>query len=122
MTGVTFLHAELTAKRLDLLLGMAPSAATVAYLTNPEGRGSEETTREMLEAARALGREAIILETRNALDIDAAFASLAERGSGTLVVGPFILFNRNRQKIIEMAARHKIPAIYPYPDFVRSGG
>jgi putative tryptophan/tyrosine transport system substrate-binding protein len=122
MTGVTVLHTELTAKRLDMLLVMAPSAATVAYLTNPEARNSEEATREMLEAARALGREAIILETRDALDIDAAFASLGERRAGALVVGPFTLFIRNRQKTIEMAARHKIPAIYPYPGFVRSGG
>jgi putative tryptophan/tyrosine transport system substrate-binding protein len=122
MTGVTVFHTELTAKRLDILLVMAPSAATVAYLTNPEARNSEEATREMLETARGLGREAIILETRDALDIDAAFASLAERRAGALVVGPFTLFIRNRQKTIEMAARHKIPAIYPYPDFVRSGG
>jgi putative tryptophan/tyrosine transport system substrate-binding protein len=93
LTGVAGLTAELTAKRLDLLLRMAPSAATVAYLTNPEARNSEEATREMLEAARALGREAIILETRDALDIDAAFASLAERRAGALVVGPFTVFH-----------------------------
>jgi putative ABC transport system substrate-binding protein len=122
MTGVALLSSELTGKRLDLLREMAPSATTVAYLTDPGARTSEEPTRDMLEAARALGRQAIILEARNALDIDAAFATLVERGAGGLVVGPYILFERNSKKIVELAARHKIPAIYPGRGFAVGGG
>jgi putative ABC transport system substrate-binding protein len=120
MTGASALAHELAAKRLDLLLEMTPSAMTVAYLSDPGALASEEPTRELIAAAHALGREAIILEAP--LDIDAAFASFAERRAGALVVGPYLAFLRSSQKIIDMAARYKIPAIYPYTELVRSGG
>jgi putative tryptophan/tyrosine transport system substrate-binding protein len=122
ITGVTALSGELTGKRLDLLREMTPVATTVAYLTDPGAVNSEQPTRAILAAARALGREAIILEARNELDIDAAFASLVERGVGALVVGPYTLFEGNDRKIVELAARHKIPAIYPRRQFAVSGG
>jgi putative ABC transport system substrate-binding protein len=122
MTGVSILHNELTAKRLDLLLQMAPLATTVGYLTDPGARSSEQTTNDVLAAARALGRQAIVLKAHNELEINAAFATLAERGTAALVVGPYVLFEMNAQKIIELAARHKIPAIYPGRYFVHLGG
>jgi putative ABC transport system substrate-binding protein len=122
MTGVTFLSAELTGKRLDLLREIAPAARTVAYFTDPGAPDSEEAKREMLETARALGRQAIILEARTELDVDAAFAALVERRAGALVVGPHILFERNARKIVELAARYRIPAIYPGRRFAVLGG
>jgi putative tryptophan/tyrosine transport system substrate-binding protein len=122
MTGVTLLSGELTGKRLDLLREIAPLATTVAYITDPGARVSEETTGDMLLAARALGRQAIILEARNELDIDTAFATLVERGAGALVVAHHILFERNSKKIVELTARHKIPAIYPGRFFAVVGG
>jgi putative tryptophan/tyrosine transport system substrate-binding protein len=122
ITGVTFLSAELTGKRLDLLREIAPLARTVAYITDPEAPDSEDATREMFATANALGRQAIILEARNELDIDTAFATLVERRADALVVGPHILFERNAKKIVELAARHKIPAIYSGPRFVALGG
>jgi putative tryptophan/tyrosine transport system substrate-binding protein len=76
----------------------------------------------MLAAAPALGRQAIILEARSGSDIDAAFATLVDRGASALVVGPHVLFERNRQKIIDLAARHKISAIYPDRGFAVAGG
>jgi putative tryptophan/tyrosine transport system substrate-binding protein len=122
LTGVTFLSAELTGKRLDLLREMAPLARTVAYLTDPEAPDSTEATIEMLATARALGLQTIILEARNHLDIDAAFATLVERRAGALVVGPHILFERNSRRVVDLAARHKIPAIYSGRRFVVLGG
>ena len=122
MTGVTFLSAELTGKRLDLLREIAPLARTVAYITDPGAPDSEEATREMLATAGALGRQAIILEARNERDIDAAFATLIERRADALVVGPHVLFERNAKKIVELAARQRIPAIYSGRRFVVLGG
>jgi putative tryptophan/tyrosine transport system substrate-binding protein len=72
MTGVTLFSAELTGKGLDLLGEIAPLARTVAYLTDPGARDSEEAKKEILETAQALGRQATILEAGNDLDIDAA--------------------------------------------------
>jgi hypothetical protein len=85
---------------------------TVAYLTDPRALDSEEATSDMLVAARALGRQTMIVEARDKLDIDAAFATFVERGAGALVVGPHILFDRYGKEIVELAARHNIPAIY----------
>jgi putative ABC transport system substrate-binding protein len=64
MTGVTVLSRELTGKRLSILLEIAPLAMTGAYLTDPRPRISEGPTGDILAAARALGRQAIILEAR----------------------------------------------------------
>ncbi len=122
MTGLTVVSSELMSKRLDLLREMAPLATTVAYITDPRAQDSEEPTRAMLAAARALGRQAMILEARSGPDIDAAFATLVERGAGALVVGPHALFESNGKKIIELAARHKISAIYPSRGFAAAGG
>ena len=122
MTGATLLSTELTGKRLDLLCEMAPSVRTVAYITDPRARDSEDATREMLATADSLGRQAIILEAYNERDIDAAFATLVERGAGALVVAPHILFERNGKKIVELAARHKVPTIYSHRLYALLGG
>jgi putative ABC transport system substrate-binding protein len=122
MTGLTAVSSELMGKRVDLLREMAPSATTVGYISDPRAQDFEEATRSMLTAVRALGRQAIILEARGGSDIDAAFVTLVERGAGALVVGPHVLFERNRQKIIDLAARHKISAIYSDRGFVVAGG
>ena len=71
----------------------------------------------------AFGREIIVSEVRN-LDFEAAFASLAEQQADGVVVGNWAFFEeeRNRYKILELAARHKIPAIYPGRDYAVNGG
>jgi putative ABC transport system substrate-binding protein len=122
MTGLTAVSSELMGKRLDLLREINPMATTVAYIIDPRAQDSEEPTRAMLAAARALGRQAVILETRSESDIDAAFATLGERGAGALVVGPHVLFQKNGKKIIDLAASHKISAIYPDRGFAAAGG
>jgi putative tryptophan/tyrosine transport system substrate-binding protein len=122
MTGLTLLNSELMGKRLGLLREIAPLATTVAYLSDPRAPSSEESARDISEAASALGWQAIILEARNELDIDAAFATLVERGANALVVAPHILFARNGKKIIELAAHHRVPAMYPVRGFAVFGG
>jgi putative ABC transport system substrate-binding protein len=122
MTGLTAVSSELMGKRLDLLREIAPLATTVGYITDPRAQDFEEPTRSMLAAARALGRQAMILEARSGSDIDAAFATLVERGAGALVVGSHVLFERNSKKLIDLAARHKISAIYPDRGFAVAGG
>jgi putative ABC transport system substrate-binding protein len=122
MTGLTAVSSELMGKRVDLLREMAPLAMTLGYMTDPRAQDFEETTKATLAAVGARGRQGMILEARIASDIDAAFATLVERGAGALVVGPHVLFQRNSQKIVELAARHKISAIYPDRGFAVAGG
>jgi putative tryptophan/tyrosine transport system substrate-binding protein len=91
-------------------------------MITPEVPDSEDATRYMLETSRALGRQAIILEARNELEIDAAFTTIVERGANALVVAPHILFRTNSKKLIESAARHRIPVVYPFRGFPALGG
>jgi putative ABC transport system substrate-binding protein len=119
ITGVTYIYNELAAKRLDLLLKLVPQATTVGYLIDQR---SENTTSELLSAARALGRQLIVLECHALPDFDTAFATMIERQAGAVLVEAFPLAYDNRDKILALAARHKIPAIYAQSQYVYEGG
>ena len=122
VTGVS--APGLAGKQLNLLLELVPQVTTVGYLSGPrESRVFEEKRSDVLAVGGALGREIIVLEVRD-LDFETAFATLIERGAGALIVGNYTLFNpsRNRAKIFELAARHRIPAIYPLRQFAVDGG
>jgi len=80
----------------------------------------EDRKSQILAAARALGRQVIILETRGDLDYEAAFKTLVQRQAGALIVGPSPF--RNTNEILTLAARYKIPTIYPRRDYVEAGG
>jgi putative ABC transport system substrate-binding protein len=126
LTGVTFISTEIASKRLDLLRKLVPQATTLAFLSGgPRTLTFEEQRSDMLAAARAIGRELVVLACPSELDFEPAFATLVERRAGALVVGAFPLFYgllRNRDKILELAAHHKIPAMYARrPDVVAGG-
>jgi len=123
ITGVTFLLNELAGKRLDLLLKLVPQATTVGYLVAGQADDVQRgDTGEALAAARALGRQIIVLECRTLPDFETAFANMIERQAGAVVVSAFPLALNNRNKILALAARHKIPAIYPQDHYVYGGG
>jgi putative tryptophan/tyrosine transport system substrate-binding protein len=118
ITGVTFSFNELAGKRLDLLLNVAPEATTVGYLV-----GEDQTDNsELLTAAQALGRQIIVLECRDVSDFEKAFATMVERQARAVVVRAFPLAFSNRNKIVALAAHHKVPAIYSQSRYVYEGG
>jgi putative ABC transport system substrate-binding protein len=125
VTGMTSLTSELAGKQLNLMLELIPQATMVAYLSGPSSSPIFENRKaEMLAAGRALGREIIVLEVRG-LDFEAAFATLVEQRADALIVGAFSFFlnpPRNRDKILELAARHKITAMYPNRQYAVHGG
>jgi putative tryptophan/tyrosine transport system substrate-binding protein len=121
VTGMTVLARELGGKRLNLLLDLIPEATTIAYLSIPDAAVSEDNRREILAAGRALGREIFVSEVRG-LDFEAAFRELTEQRASALIVGSFSAFLRTRGKIVELAARHKIAAMYPNRQYVVDGG
>jgi putative ABC transport system substrate-binding protein len=124
VTGVTFLTADLMGKRLNLLLELVPQAI-VGYLCPASSAAIVEARKnDILAAGRALGREIIILEVRR-LDFEATFANAIQRRVGGLIVGNYTLFAANvanRNKILELASRHKIPAIYTDKRYSSNGG
>jgi len=123
MTGVASMSTLIVSKQLDLLNQMVPRITTFGYLF--PGRAAEEQTSDIsdiIAASRALGAELVVAEARSTGDIDTAFATLGQRGTGGLVVGPYALFDANSNRILGLAARNKIPAIYYNPGWVRRGG
>jgi putative ABC transport system substrate-binding protein len=122
VTGVAFLAAELVAKRLDLLCQVVPSATTVAYLTGgPDWLSFEEEHNHLVAAAAALGRQLFVVESRSNDQLESAFTAIAEHGAGALIVASIPLFD-NIEKLVALAARHKIPAMYPGRGFALRGG
>jgi putative tryptophan/tyrosine transport system substrate-binding protein len=124
LTGINFLVAELAGKRLQLLSELVPQTTTIAYLAGPPNSVVFENLRsDILAAARALGRDLFIVPVVQG-DYDAAFTTIVERRAGALIVGDYTIFFAppNRRKILELAARHNIPAMYPNVAFAEDGG
>ena len=124
ITGVTVLAGELIGKRLELLHEIVPKAATVAYLVNTANPAFSEAALEMrTETARSsLGLRLLIVNASSPTDIDRAFTSLVSEKAGALLVGPDTFFQAQREQIIALAARYRIPASYPWPEDVNAGG
>jgi putative tryptophan/tyrosine transport system substrate-binding protein len=122
VTGVTFLAAQLGSKRLDLLRDLVPQPTTVGFLSDPQNPTAEEQTRDILAAGQALGRQVIVLDARSDRDFEPAFANFIEFRADALVVGSTPLFTSDRKKLVALAARHKIPAIYESREFAVDGG
>src|SRR2546425_2712845 len=124
VTGVTFRTTELMAKRLDLLRELLPQATTLAYLAGDQRNNvvAQEQLSDILAAAGSLGRHIAVVEARSDRDFAAAFASFAERRAGGLVVGASTLFDSNRDKLVALAARHNMPAIYQAREYALDGG
>jgi putative tryptophan/tyrosine transport system substrate-binding protein len=121
LTGVTFFSGELVAKRLELLLELVPKAILVALLADPKHH-FELYSREMQSAAGVLGRRLIMVTASTESDLETAFAKVVQQGASALVVSPSALFNAQRNRIVALAARYAIAAIYEQRDFALAGG
>ncbi len=122
ITGVTQLSSELVAKRLGLLHDLIPTAKIIGLLVNQKDPRAETQSRDMQEAAQALGLQIHILNASTEGEIDAAFAGLVQVQAGALIVGTGTFFNARREQLVALAARHRVPAIYQYRLFVTVGG
>ena len=122
VTGVNNFIYELVAKRLALLRELVPSAARVAVLVNPANAQTATTLRDVEAAARPAGLQIQIAKAGTAREIDAAFAALARDRVDGLFVPPDPLFISRRIQLVQLAARHALPATYPVRDFAEAGG
>jgi putative tryptophan/tyrosine transport system substrate-binding protein len=124
VTGVTTLNVEVAPKRLELLHELIPAATVVALLVNPTSPTSlaETTTRDTQGAARTLGIELHVLHASTEPDFDTAFATLAQRRAGALVIGPDPFFNSEIEQLAALALRHAVPTIYESRKFAAAGG
>jgi putative ABC transport system substrate-binding protein len=121
-TGVNIFTTELAAKRLGLLHDVLPAAALIAVLVNPDFPPAEANAMEAENAARAVGKEVKVLKARNAAEIEDSFAAMAQLRAGALLVAADPYFNTRRDRIVALAARHAIPAVYEWREFALAGG
>ena len=125
VTGLTYLGPELVPKRLELLKQALPKVSRVAALWH-RGAFSERTTRDMLKAteaaARTLGVQLQLVEVRGPNELDPAFSTMIiERADALLVFPSTMLFNE-RKRIVDLAAKHRLPSMAMAKEFVELGG
>jgi putative ABC transport system substrate-binding protein len=122
ITGVTQLSSELVSKRVGLLHDLIPTAKIIASLINQSDPRAESQSREMHEATRAVGVQLHVLNASNEAEIDGAFAKLLQLRADALLVGTGELFNKRREQLVALTARHAVPAFYQYRQFTIAGG
>ena len=122
LTGTNSLIGELGAKGLAVLHELMPSIATIGFLENPNNPVSGLMRRDVLAAAPVVGLKVQILKAGTDREIDAAFVSLVQAQTGALLVGNDPLFNSRIEQLVALGARHAIPTMYSWREFVVAGG
>ena len=122
VTGVSFLSSETGTKLLGLLLGLLPGAMRIGALVDPKFPFTEPFVADVRAAAAAIRKPIDVLPASTVGDIDAVFASFAQKPVDALVVGGSALFNSRRGQIATLAAYHRVPAIYTLREFIEVGG
>jgi ABC-type uncharacterized transport system substrate-binding protein len=122
LTGVVVFTSVVEAKKLGLLLEMLPRAAMIAMLINPHNPPAEPDAKEVEAAAKHSGRQLQVLRASDDPAIETAFAILAEQRPDALLVAGDPFFNSNREKLVALAARTSLPAIYEFREYVSAGG
>ena len=125
ITGLTFLGPELVAKRVELLKEALPSISRVAVLWHPDAYG-ERTTKNMLRdveaAARTVGVQLRFADVRGADEFDRAFSAITAEPADALIVFPSSMLFNERRRIVDLAAKYRLPSIFIAREFVELGG
>jgi putative ABC transport system substrate-binding protein len=122
VTGMQGFTSELEVKKLELLHELLPDARMIAMLVNPDNPSAEPDTKDVQAAASAIGKQIRVLEASSEQEIDLAFETLVQQRPDALLVGHDPFFNSSREQLVALAARHAVPAIYEFREFVLAGG
>jgi putative ABC transport system substrate-binding protein len=122
ITGIVFFNSQVGSKRLELLRQVAPKAAAIGVLVNPNNPHTEGERKDVQTAAHAVGQQLIVLDVSSGRDIEQAFATFAQRGAGALLVGSGAFLNSNRERLVALAAHHRLPTINAQREAVVAGG
>jgi len=122
VTGVSLLIGLLGAKQVELLQELVPKAPLLAALFNPNNPNAERGAKDVQGAAGTIGQKVVVFHASSEREIDTAFASLIQQQAGGILIYPDGFFTGRRDQLVELAARYKIPAIYPWRDYAVAGG
>jgi putative ABC transport system substrate-binding protein len=121
-TGVNMLITEIEAKRLGLLHELVPAAARIAVIVDPNNPDSDIELRDVQAGASRIGVELDVLHAARGEEVDAVFATLAHSGAQALLVTGSPFFLAQRERIVTLTARHRVPAIYEASSYAAVGG
>jgi putative ABC transport system substrate-binding protein len=122
VTGLSAVSHDLRGKGLQLFKEAVPRVTHVALLLNPANPVRDATLRTATQAARSLGLQLQAFDVRRADELEGVFARMVREGVGGVVVPIEGTFFNQRARIAELAARHRLPAIYDWREFVEAGG
>jgi putative ABC transport system substrate-binding protein len=122
ITGVSFLVNALGSKRLESLRDLAPATAAIGFMVDPTNPNSVLETKDMQDAAAALGRRLIIVKASTEREVDAAFATLVQQRADALIVAAEGFFSSRQDQLLALTRRHALPAVYHRREFVAAGG
>jgi putative ABC transport system substrate-binding protein len=122
ITGIASIDSVLAGKRLELIKETIPNLSRMAVLWNPQDRGSRQQWNESQLAARELGLQLHSLEVSSADKLEGAFKEAVKTFSAALAVTQHPLAASNRKRIVDLATKNRLPAIYSRADYVTSGG
>jgi putative tryptophan/tyrosine transport system substrate-binding protein len=122
VTGAAIFTGQLGAKQLGLLRELVPKAAVLAMLVNPNNPVTEAVINDVRAAAVVTGHQIRIVNASNQDEIGKAFATLGELRADALIVGADPYFFTRNEQLVALAARHAVPAIYEFREFVVNGG
>jgi ABC-type uncharacterized transport system substrate-binding protein len=121
-TGVVFTTTDLATKQLGLLHELAPKAAVIAVLADPNQPELAVELREIEAAGRAIGRQILVVKAANERELNAAFATIVQARADALLVRGSPLFLTRRRQLVLLATRHAVLASYVSRDYVELGG
>ena len=122
LTGVSLFFSVLGPKHVEILHELLPAANTIALLANPGNVNIKTDEPEIRVAADRLKQHLEVLTASTESDLEAAFATMVQRGVGGLIVKPDPFFIDRSDRLVGLAARHAMPAIYPTRVFADAGG
>ena len=123
LTGVAYLNVEVAPKRLELLHELIPTAKSIALLVNPANPVVADAQAKELQAAiSTLGLNLMLVKASNPLEMEDAFATLVRERVEALQIGVDPLFGNHVDQLVALAARHKVPTMYPWREFTAAGG
>jgi ABC-type uncharacterized transport system substrate-binding protein len=122
VTGLSFLTPELVGKHLELLKQAIPGIRRVAVLWEPGERPEQDMLKGAEVAAHALGLGLRFVEARGPNDLDGAFSEVTRGRAGALALATSAMFFTERQRLVALAAKNRLPTVYPWREGVDAGG
>jgi putative ABC transport system substrate-binding protein len=122
VTGIVFFSGDLATKRLERLRELLPGNRTIGMLVNPNSPNTEGERRDVQAAAHAIGQKLVTFDVSTEADLEPAFIAMARQGVAGLLAGTGGFMNSQRERLVSLAARHAIPAIYSEREYAQVGG